>query len=137
MRIVARCTCSSCARTRVGHGLRERELGVRLQPGERRAQLVRGVGEEALLVAAGLGDLAEQLVQRRDQRARLFGRVRRSIGAQVARRARADLVRQPLPAGASAALDAEPDDRERRGSAISSCGSRAREQDVARQARRA
>src|SRR3989442_5159753 len=31
--------------------LRERELGMRLQAGERRAQLMRGVGEKALLVA--------------------------------------------------------------------------------------
>ena len=34
------------ARGRLPHRLRERELGMRLQPGERRAQLVRGVARK-------------------------------------------------------------------------------------------
>ena len=38
------------------------DFRVRLQAGKRRAQLVRGIGEEALLVAARFGDLPEQLV---------------------------------------------------------------------------
>ena len=47
---------------------------MRLQPGERRAQLMRGVGEKALLVAARLRQFLEQAVQRAHQRARLLGR---------------------------------------------------------------
>ena len=77
VRIVARCTCSSCARISSGTPLRERDFRMRLQAGERRAQLVRRVGEEALLVAARIGHLPEQLVQRAHQRARLLGRLRR------------------------------------------------------------
>ena len=65
--------------------LRERELGVRLQPGERRAQLVRGVGEKALLLAARRRHLLEQAVQRADQRPRLLGRAGGVDRPQVAR----------------------------------------------------
>jgi hypothetical protein len=74
--------------------LRERELGVRAQAGERRAQLVRGVGEEALLLEARGGDLGEQAVERAHQRPRLLRRARGVDRAQVARGARLDLVRQ-------------------------------------------
>src|SRR5437763_655223 len=52
---------------------RERELGVRLQARERRAQLMRGVGKEALLVAARLRHLVEQSVQRAHERLRCLG----------------------------------------------------------------
>jgi hypothetical protein len=96
----------------VRHRLRERELGVHLQPGERRAQLVRRVGEEALLHVAGGGHLGEQPVQRADQRARLR---RRALGVdrpQVARRARLDLLREARE-GLQAVLHAEPDDHQR------------------------
>ena len=82
--MVAWCTCSTWARQASGIGCDERELGVRLQAGERRAQLVRGVGEEALLVAAGGGELLEQAVQRRDQRPRLLRRAAGVERVQVA-----------------------------------------------------
>src|SRR3989441_5569526 len=71
--------------------LGERELGMRAQSRERRAQLVRGVGEEALLVAVRFLDLHQQLVQRLDQRVRLCRRQRRLDRPQVAWRKLADL----------------------------------------------
>ena len=72
---------------------RERELGVRLQARERRAQLMRGVGKEALLVAARLRHLVEQSVQRAHQRLRFLGCALRRNRPQVAGRARLDLIR--------------------------------------------
>src|SRR6266850_4243734 len=77
-----------------GQRLRERELGMRLQAGERRAQLVRSVGEKALLVAARLRDFLEQAVQRAHQRPRLLGCAGRIDRPEIARRARLDLLRE-------------------------------------------
>src|SRR5688572_21536766 len=54
--------------------LGERELGVRLQAGERRAQLVRGIGEKALLLAARRRHFLEQAVEGTDQRPSFFRR---------------------------------------------------------------
>ena len=58
-------------------------------------------------------DLAEQAVQRADQRPRLLGRAGGVDRPQVARRARLDLVRQARER-LQAALHAEPDDHQRR-----------------------
>ena len=116
----------------VRHRLRHRQLGVGLQPGERRAQLVRGVGEEPLLVAVRLVHLVEELVERRDQGLGLGRRAALVDRPQVARRALQDLVRQPRQRR-EAARDAEPHQRESQ-HRKQGLGQHAAEQDVARQA---
>ena len=52
----------------------QRQLGLQLQAGERRAQLVRHLAREALLVTARRGDAREQAVERRRQRGQLVAR---------------------------------------------------------------
>jgi hypothetical protein len=94
---------------RIGHRLRERQLGVRLQPGERSAQLVRRVSEEALLGLRRLRHFLEQPVERRYQRQRLLGCGLGVDRSQVARRARLYLLRQARQRR-KPALYAEPDD---------------------------
>ena len=92
--------------------LGKRELGMRAQSRERRAQLVRGVGEEALLVAVRFLDLHQQLVQRLDQRVRLCRRQRRLDRPQVAWGKLADLAGEPFERR-QAPRHAEPHQRER------------------------
>ena len=55
----------------------ERHLGVGLQRGERRAQLVGGVAGEAPLVLEGAVEALEELVQRGHERRDFLGRVLR------------------------------------------------------------
>ena len=56
----------------------QRQLGAQLQAGERRAQLVRDLAREALLVPARRGDAGEQPVERRRQAGELVARRRRA-----------------------------------------------------------
>jgi len=105
---------------------------VRLQPGERRTQLVRRVGEEALLVAVRFLDLHQQLVQRLDQRRVSAGACAGSIG----RRSRGESLRispESRSSGARSARHAEPHQRERQ-HREQRLGHDAAEQDLAHQA---
>jgi hypothetical protein len=119
--------CTACLR----HRLRQRELGMRLQAGERRAQLVRRIREEALLQMAGRGDFLQQTVQRADQRPRLLRGAAGVDRPQVTRRARLDLVGK-LRERLQPALDAEPHDDER-GERDQQLRKEALQQDVARE----
>ena len=58
-----------------GVDLALRQLGLRAQPGQRRLQLVRGVGEEVLLRADRLVQPRQQVVDRAHQRRHLLGRL--------------------------------------------------------------
>ena len=79
-------------RVRCGQG----QLGLVLQRCERRAQLVRRVGQKGLLRERALAHPAEQAVHRIDQRMHFAGGAGRVDRAQVIERARADLRAQQL-----------------------------------------
>jgi hypothetical protein len=79
----------------VGNRLRERQFGMRLQAGERRAQLVRRVGQEALLVEVRFAHATEQAVEGVHQLASFLRRLAFIDRVEVARRARTDFLRQP------------------------------------------
>ena len=71
------------------HRLAPRRVDLRLQRGERRAELVRGVGDEPLLRVDRLAEAAEEVVQRLHERPHLDRRRVLRDRAQVARRAAA------------------------------------------------
>ena len=79
--------------------LRQRQLGLRTQAGQRRAQLVRGIRDESALRLEILLDTAEQRVDGPDERHQLGRRVHGVDRAQVERAA---LVDRASSAGASA-----------------------------------
>ena len=85
---------------------------MRLQAGERRAQLVRGIGDEALLVAARRRHFGEKAVQRGDQRPGLFRRRGGVNRPEVTRRTRLDLLGKARQRFQSP-LHAVPDDDHR------------------------
>jgi hypothetical protein len=86
---------SSCVRRCVALGFvggGQRDLGLRLERGQRRAQFVRGIGGEAALVLEGPVDAGEEFVQALHQRQDLARRVAVGDRRQPVRRACRDVV---------------------------------------------
>jgi len=69
-------------------GLVQGEIGLHLQTGERRAHLVRRVGDEALLRLQVLLQARHHVVERDDQRQHFLRHAARVDGRQIARRRR-------------------------------------------------
>ena len=132
VRIVARCTCSSCARVRLGHALRQRES--RCAPAGRRAACAAGARRWRGSAAgcrwtpppAGTAGSARPTSGRASSGA---------CAGSMGRRSRAERERISADRSASGArprCDAEPDDRERR-QRDQQFRHQAREHDVARE----
>ena len=108
-----------------GEAIRRQPAAVRIgaqvadlegQRSERRAQLVRGIGDERALLAHQRPEPLQEDVHRHDQRAHLRRHPVVRDGRQVGRIARGDLgadLGQPPECAAKNAVDHNPDDRDR------------------------
>jgi hypothetical protein len=91
---------------RVAHlrriGFRKRDLGLGLEPGQRRAHLVRGLGDEALLRLQVLFQAPHHLVEGDHQRTHLFRHAGYGYRRQVGRTAPVDAILQQAQGGDAA-----------------------------------
>ena len=92
--------------------LPHRDLGLHLEPGERRAHLVRGVGDEAFLRPQARIEPAHEFVEGSDERPHLLRRVVLVERGVVGRLAAADGLGQ-LAEGLDAAREPEPYEQQR------------------------
>jgi hypothetical protein len=93
-----------------GRRQRQRQFGLALEPGQRRAQLMGGVADEALLPLHAVLHLGQQGVDRTGQRQQLARRRGQLQRRQIGRRPALDLLAQPLERR-QPGPDAEPDDQ--------------------------
>ena len=98
-------TCSSACRAASSLRAPARDLRLRADRGQRRAQLVRGVGGEGAFALERRGDAREELVQRVDQRAHLARHALRGDR----RRGAAGRARPTAPASALQRRERAPD----------------------------